>query len=80
MMLLFVIHFICCKAVDLAETRTWCTAPPVSGKAANAQVRAALKGQEQEVGGKNCGMIATVSLVVRCLTLDHKRQLFCPNE
>lgn len=72
-------HFICCKAVDLAETSTCCAAPPVSGKAANAEVRAAFKSQEQEVGGKNCGMSSAVSLFVRCLTSDHERRLFCLN-
>lgn len=56
-------HFICCKAVDLAETRTWCTAPPVSGEAGNDEARVAFKSQEQEVGGKNCGMISAVSLI-----------------
>lgn len=80
MMLLFVMHFVCCKAAYLAETRTGCTAPPISGKAGNAEVRAAFKSQEQEVGGKNRGMTSAVSLVVRCLTFDHKRHLFCLNE
>lgn len=28
MMFLFVLHFICCKMVDLAQTNTWCADPP----------------------------------------------------
>lgn len=52
MMFLFVLQFICCKMVDLAQTNTWCTAPPISPKAVNTVVRAAFESEKWEVGGK----------------------------
>lgn len=52
MMFLFVLQFICCKMVDLAQTNTWCTAPPISPKAVNTVVRAVFESEKWEVGGK----------------------------
>lgn len=51
-MFLFVLQFICCKMVDLAQTNTWCTAPPISPKAVKAVVRAVFESETWEVGGK----------------------------
>ncbi len=52
MMFLFVLQFICCKMVDLAQTNTRCTAPPISPKAVNTVVRAVSESEKWEVGGK----------------------------
>lgn len=46
MMFLFVLQFICCKMVDLAQTNTWCTAPPISPKAENTVVRAVFESEK----------------------------------
>lgn len=50
MMFLFVLHFICCKVLDLAQNDTRCTAPPI--KAVSAVVRAGFEGEKREVVGQ----------------------------
>lgn len=52
MMFLFVLQFICCKMVDLAQTNTWCIAPPVSPKAVHTVVRADFESEKWDVRGR----------------------------
>lgn len=52
MIFLFVLHFICCKMLDLAQTNTWCADPPITPKAVNTVVRAVSESEEREVGVK----------------------------
>lgn len=50
-MFLFVLQFICCKMVDLAQTNTQRTASPFSPKTVNDVARAVFESKKWEVGG-----------------------------
>lgn len=69
MMFLFVLQFICCKTVDLAQTNTWCTAPPISPKVLSWELFLKVRNEKWVERNKN---IWTVSFFMTYLTCDQK--------